>query len=168
MFTKTPARYVYGVIPYVIIYIDSEQLIRDLNKQAEEMERRAKETEDTLARLELRGREMEGRWREAEHRANEAVQRLAQMEGRLNEEEGRSREMEGQLREMEVRWRVAEQTASSLRQQNQDTSWVLERSEIHLTEYVALHSRISGFLRGNGFQKSSLLSFFLPPVQFSY
>ena len=116
---------------------DSEQLIRDLSQQAKKIERRAIEAEDVLRKWELKGREMEGRRREAEHRASEAVERLAQMEGRLNEAEGRSREMEGQLREMEIRWRAAEQTANTLLyqlQQNHDTSWMVERSEIHLTE----------------------------------
>ena len=137
---------------------DSEQLIRDLTQQAEEVERRAAEAEDRLREREERRREMEGRWREAENRAHEAEERAARMEGRLREEVARFTEMEGrlreeerrsgemeaqlreverQLREMEGRWREAEQTANTLQhqlEQKDDPFWIVERGEIHLTD----------------------------------
>ena len=137
---------------------DSEQLVRDLTQQAEEVERRAAEAEDRSREREERRREMEGRWREAENRAREAEERAArmegrlrvevakftEMEGRLREEERRSgemeaqlREVERQLREMEGRWREAEQTANTLQhqlEQKDDPFWMVERGEIHLTD----------------------------------
>ena len=137
---------------------DSEQLIRDLTQQAEEVERRAAEAEDRSREREERRREMEGRWREAESRAREAEERAARMEGRLREEVARFTEMEGrlreeerrsgeveaqlreverQLREMEGRWREAEQTANTLQhqlEQKDDPFWMIERGEIHLTD----------------------------------
>ena len=123
---------------------DSEQLVRDLTQQAEEVERRAAEAEDRSREREERRREMEGRWREAENRAREAEERAARMEGRLREEERRSGEMEAQLqeverqlREMEGRWREAEQTAYTLQhqlEQKEDPFWIVERGEIHLTD----------------------------------
>ena len=123
---------------------DSEQLIRDLTQQAEEVGRRAAEAEDRSREREERRREMEGRWREAENRARKVEERAARMETRWREAERRSgemerqlREVERQLREMEGRWREAEQMANTLQhqlEQKEDPFWMVERGEIHLTD----------------------------------
>ena len=82
-------------------------------------------------------REMEGRWREEERRSREMVEQLREMERQLSEMEGRRREEERRLGEMEGRWREAEEIANTLQHQlelNQDTFWMIERSEIYLTD----------------------------------
>ena len=122
---------------------DSEQHIRDLTQQAEEVGRRAAEAEDRSREreerrreMEGRWREMEGRWREAENRAREAEERAAQMEGRLREEVARCTEMEGRLREevarfteMEGRWREEERRSGEMGAQLREVERQLREME---------------------------------------
>ena len=87
--------------------------------------------------LQVAKREAEERAMRAEEKLKELEKRLIQMEGEMMEMEERLKREERQSREMEGRWRQAEEAAGNLQnqlEQNLDAFWILENSEVHLTE----------------------------------
>ena len=131
--------------------MEMEKERREMEKMLNEVENRANEAEERLAQMEGRlmeeerkSEEMELLVKTAEERLSEEEKRSSEMEGRWMESEKRSSDMEIQLRdmeercrEMEGRLRDAEETARALElqlEQNQDALWMVERSEIKLTE----------------------------------